>query len=106
MNLVAAWLAIIVATAALAHRWRDKALRLCMVAIGSSVGLAVTFLLTGPSVPAIFERAAKAFGGTVIAAILSVVVVVAVLPACEAGPTDGQRPPCARYWRARSPPFQ
>ncbi|PND58031.1 hypothetical protein CRM90_08470 [Mycobacterium sp. ENV421] len=80
MNLVAAWLAIAAATAALSSRWRDKALRLCVVAIGSAVALAVTFLLTGPSVTAIFERAAKTFGGTVIVTILSVAVVVVVLP--------------------------
>ncbi|WP_179468738.1 hypothetical protein [Mycolicibacterium vinylchloridicum] len=80
MNLAAAWLAIAVATAALVYRWRDKALRLCVVAAGSAVALGAAFLLTGPSVTAIFERAAKAFGGTVIAVILSMVVVVVVLP--------------------------
>lgn len=80
MNLVAAWLAIAAATAALTYRWRDKAVRLCAVAFGAAVALAVTFLVTGPSATAIFERSAETFVGTVIVAMMTVAIVVAVLP--------------------------
>lgn len=80
MNLVTAWLAIAAATAALVYRWRHKAVRLCAVAVGAAVALAVTFLVTGPSATAIFERSAKTFGGTVIVAMMAAAIVVVVLP--------------------------
>ena len=80
MTLVAAWLAIAVVAATLGYRWRDKAVRLCAVAIGTAVALAVTFLATGPSVTAIFERSAKTFAGTVIVVMVSVTIVVGALP--------------------------
>ncbi|MCB0933059.1 MAG: hypothetical protein KDB71_14340 [Mycobacterium sp.] len=80
MSLAASWCVVLGAAAALAYRWRTRMLRLCAIVVGTAVVLGATFLVTGNSVAAIFEPAAKTFAGTVIVTILSVAVVVGVLP--------------------------
>ncbi|MDZ7886117.1 MAG: hypothetical protein U5N53_25895 [Mycobacterium sp.] len=74
---------VAIATAVLLHRWRRSWWRSSVVIGVAAVALAAGFLVTGDSVPYLFERAAATFGGTVIASVFTVLVVIKVLPRLE-----------------------
>lgn len=84
--LAGAWGATVVVAGVLFYRWRDSVLKACGVIVGASGALAVSFLLTGPSLTYIFEQAAARFMGTVIVGVISAAGVAHVLPRLNGGP--------------------
>lgn len=80
MSLVVGWSAVALAAAVMLYLWRRSPWRSIAVIAGAALALGAAFLLTGDSVAYLFERAAATFAGTVIASMLSVLLVRTVLP--------------------------
>lgn len=80
MTAAAAWCAVVLGAAVLAHRWRHRALRLCVLVVGVAVALALTVALTGEVAPHLFATAARISVATVVLSIVAVLLVVRTLP--------------------------
>ncbi|GAB3230429.1 hypothetical protein [Mycolicibacterium hippocampi] len=80
MTLAAAWCAVGLGAAVLAHRWRHRALRLCVLVVGVAAALALTVAVTGEVAPDLFATAAKISVATVVLSIVAVLLLVRTLP--------------------------
>ncbi|MGB3233597.1 MAG: hypothetical protein WBB57_23415 [Mycobacterium sp.] len=80
MTAAAAWCAVGLGAAVLAHRWRHRALRLCVLVVGVAVALALAVALTGEVAPQLFATAARISVATVVLSIVAVLLVVRTLP--------------------------
>ena len=78
--LAAAWSAIALAAAGLAYRWRRRVWRLCAVVVSTAAAAVVALMGTGDVAPALVADAAKILIGTVLLAVVSVLLIVRALP--------------------------
>jgi hypothetical protein len=78
--LAAAWSALGLAAAVLAHRWRQRLLRLCLVVVLTAVAAIVALMATGDVVPVLVSQAARLLIGTVLLSVVAVLLTVRALP--------------------------
>lgn len=78
--LAVAWCAVGLTTAALAYRWRQRVLRLCVLIVGAGLALVLAVVLTGGVVPDLFASAARISVATVVLSIIAVLLVTRALP--------------------------
>lgn len=80
MTLALAWSVIALTAGLLAYRWRRRMWRLCVVVVGTAIGLALAVVFTGQYDPSLFGSAARIFVGTVLLSIVAVLLVGRGLP--------------------------
>ncbi|MGB7506754.1 MAG: hypothetical protein WA965_15160 [Mycobacterium sp.] len=80
MTLGLAWLAVALATGALAHRWRHNTLRLCALVVCAAAALILAVAFTGDYLPGLLSRAATIFTATTVLTIFATLLVVRGLP--------------------------
>lgn len=80
MTLAAAWGAVGLGAAVLAHRWRHRALRLCALVVCVVVALLLAVVLTGEVAPDLFAKAARISVATVVLSLVAVLLAVRAAP--------------------------
>ena len=80
MTLALAWGAIALIAGWLAYRWRQRMLRLCVLAVCGGIALVGAVMVTGVYSPDVFYRATKIFAATVLLSIVAVLLTRRSLP--------------------------